>query len=1477
MTASSLLRWFGRRSSGMPLAFIVGMPFLLGGVSAIALVQESTPPLLAVLILGGSLALTGGMGYVLQQRLRQMRKREQGECDRHSLPHATAETKFATIFRFSPEPMGIATFTEGRVLEVNDRMVEFWGYPRAAFIGRTTTELGLWPSFEKRQQFRHQLQTSGTVRNLETTLCTPAGQCRTLLLSADLQELEGELCVVATFKDISDRKVAELDNVHLRERLQFLLAQTPAVLFTSRASGDYGTTFVSDNVEQILGYPPSAFIQDANFWTAHIHPADAPRIFADLAPLFEHGQHSHEYRFLHQDGTYHWIRNGLKLLRDDDGTPLEIVGYAIDISDRQQAELALQQSEARLKAAQRVAQVGNWEWDVHTQELFWSEEVFRILGLDPAHSPSQEEFLTAVLPEDQLSVMAVADRLLVNHTAESVEYRIRRPDGTIRTLLSKGEVLLDPQQQVAKLYGTVLDITDRKQQEAQYRLLFDHNPHPMWIFDQETLQFLAVNQAMVCQYGYSEVELLDMLVTAIRPAAEVPRLMQFLDTFKPETAQGYVGEWVHQKQDGTIFDAEVIAHGICWAGKPAIFALGRDISDRKAAERQLRYSEETNRTLMQAIPDLIIRMRQDGTYLGLYLSPRVQLFKKPLRLGISIFEAMPTDLAHERMLYVQLALATGAEQVYEYEWFDHEGMQHYEEARIVPLEATEVVVIVRDIGDRKRVEQALQRSEAQFQEIVNTISQVFFVRSALTEQFVYVSPAYEKLWGRPCTSLYQNPQSWLDNIYPEDQTRVRTALDQLAQRETLRLEYRILSSANQIRWVALAIAVVRNPSGEPLRYVGVAEEITNRKLAETALIRSEQRFRSLFEYAPIAYLSLDQQGHFLDVNLPLCELLKQSRSTLLGRPFIDFWAPETRLTLNPQLPDLLQTDLTHLELTLLPPQSAPLTVLLEGRVQMNSQGQFLKTHCILYNITDRKQAELTLQQAKEAAEAANVAKSTFLANMSHELRTPLNIILGYAQLLSYDPTLLPEYRTYLQSIHRSGNHLLDLINDVLDLSKIEAGRLSLDLSNFNLPDLMDTLQEMFRVRADAKGLTLHLEVGAVPSCIRTDLNKLRQILINFLSNAVKFTQVGLITLRVHVVPPATAPSVAAAAAAPDPPDAIGPLAAAAPVMLRFDVEDTGIGIDAADLQIIFDAFVQATAGKLSTEGTGLGLAISLKYAELMGGRLTATSTPGQGSQFSLWLPVTIAPATVDHSPLRDRPVLGLVAGQPLYRILVVDDELENRQLLALFLKQAGFSVQEAANGTEALTLWRTWQPHLIWMDLRMTGMSGYEAMQRIRMLEQQPGTTQATAATALSSTPTVPLPIIALTAQAYWEERDRAIAAGFTDLVVKPFEASQIFARMAQHLGVQYEYGDIPFSHPPTALAARLAQRSLQPRSLQVMPKTWINDLYAAALNCSSHEVEQLLLQIPTTHAELATSLKSLIHNYEFETIMNLCQDEHHH
>ena len=481
-----------------------------------------------------------------------------------------------------------------------------------------------------------------------------------------------------------------------------------------------------------------------------------------------------------------------------------------------------------------------------------------------------------------------------------------------------------------------------------------------------------------------------------------------------------------------------------------------------------------------------------------------------------------------------------------------------------------------------------------------------------------------------------------------------------------------------------------------------------------------------------------------------------------------------------------------------------------------------------------EERSFALAEAKEAAEIANQTKSNFLANISHELRTPLNVILGFTQILSRDTSLSSEQQETLRIINHSGEHLLLLINDVLEVTKIESGKTSMHYSDLDLEDLLDSLREMLRLKAEDKGLKLFLiRNEGLPRYIKTDAGKLRQILINLLSNAIKFTDQGIVKLQVKNL---------------DSPTAETPNDNLPVVNLLFEVIDTGMGIAEKDIKRLFEPFVQTASGIKSQQGTGLGLAISRKFAQLMGGNITVVSEPAQGSTFSMTLPVE----TVAEVPVKSREtrkVIGLAKNQPSCQILIIEDHWENRLLLRNLLEPLGFKVQEADNGQEGIAIWQEWHPHLIFMDLQMPIMNGLEATKHIKAHEKGFKTI-----------------IIALTANVFSQQRSEILAAGCDDFITKPFKEEILLGKIAQHLAVQYLYE----TEVASEFTSSFTSERLTSENIAVMPEQWIAQLNEAALQLNSDLLTKLIAEIPPEYQSLRKSLKNKIENFDFDQILEL-------
>jgi PAS domain S-box-containing protein len=604
-------------------------------------------------------------------------------------------------------------------------------------------------------------------------------------------------------------------------------------------------------------------------------------------------------------------------------------------------------------------------------------------------------------------------------------------------------------------------------------------------------------------------------------------------------------------------------------------------------------------------------------------------------------------------------------------------------------------------------------------------------------------------------------------------------------------------------------------------------DVTETRRVETELKEAEEKYRTILETMDSGYYEVDLQGHMQFCNPALCRFLGYTDpAELLGVNFGDFKAYMddeearrllelfTRVYASGQpsgdyywhLPRKDGTDAYAVG------TAAPIR---------DRQGAVVGFRGTVRDIT-------ALQAAKAAADAANRAKSAFLANMSHEIRTPMNAILGFAQLMERDPQLSASAREHLEIINRSGEHLLALINDILEMSKIEAGREAFMPNSFDLDALLQDIERMFRLRAEAKGLRFLMErSAAVPRWVVTDEGKLRQVLINLLGNAVKFTGEGGIALR-----------IGAGNGKPE------------QLALRFEVEDTGPGMSEEETARLFQAFEQTRAGE-KIGGTGLGLALSRGFVQVMGGAsISVHSTLGRGTLFRFEIPVREGRQEEARPAAPKKRVRHLEPGQPEIRVLIADDRETNRRLLAQMLAGVGFAIREAVNGEEAVAVAREWAPQVVLMDMTMPVMDGYEATRRIKSAPDLKNTR-----------------VLALTASAFEEDRQQILAAGVDGYLSKPFRQEDLFENLGRLTGAAYRCQEDGAREQPPGRGEGLGGLG---RIVADLPVNLVHRVRNAVERADMELLEDLIGQLAADHPVLARRTREMAARYEYDALSEL-------
>lgn len=1139
---------------------------------------------------------------------------------------------------------------------------------------------------------------------------------------------------------------------------------------------------------------------------------------------------------------------------DINGQIKQIAVTFINISKRKKAEEEIQQTRNFLQALLDNLPVAIFVKDGHPENFgafqFWNQTSEQLFGISAEQAIGKTDY--DFFPIEQAKYFYEKDQeIFVKGSVEDILEELVDSHSLGKRWLHTVKVpIYDEQNQPHYLLGFSEDITDRKQAEAELREMSEVMKNAVsGISKLDTHgHYLYVNKAYADVTGYQPEEMIGMpWVNTVHPE----ELEKLIAAYWQMVQEGRVEvETRGVRKDGSVFYKQLVMISTYDEQHQFLghYCFMKDISDRKQAEIALEGELLRTKTFFNTSMDGVVIMDRHGKVVEASPSFALMLgytLEETMNLSVFDWDAQWTKEELQNILEMEEIMP-----LFETQHRRKDGSVYDVEISFNRVELdgeTMNFCICRDISDRKRNEadrkQAsidLQISQARFAGIleiasdaiisINIHQQITLFNKGAEQIFGYAS---EEVLGQPLTLLMPSRLAKAHDHCVSQYAHNGGEARQMAERGAI-----FGRRKDGTEFPAEASISKLDLNGE-IVFTTFLRDISDRKQAEESLRYQKEMFQAIVDNIPVMIALFNGQGQI--------ELINPELEKTLGWPLEDWQQKDILAECYPDPVDrqnvldfMLSATGKWQDLKTMTATGQQLeTTWANARL---SDGHFLG---IGQDISDRKHKEIALRHAMEAAEAANLAKSIFLANMSHELRTPLNVILGFTQVMGHDPSLTPNQQEDLQTIRRSGDHLLSLINDVLDLSKIESGHCTIEESGFDLIALLHSLRNMLAERASSKGLDICFEIAPeVPQFILADAQKLRQVLINLLSNAIKFTDRGTITLRVSNKYPGVEVSL------PN------------QQLLEFAVIDTGVGIAPEELHTIFDAFVQAQAGKRSVSGTGLGLTISRKLLELMGGEISVRSILGEGSTFTFTLPVTPTSGVNITTEQNDRLVIGLTPGQPHHRILVVDDRAENRLLMVRLLAQLGLEVREASNGLEAVKLWREWLPDLTWMDIRMPLLDGYEATKQIRAMEA--GQTSI---------------IIALTAQASQSDRTLALAAGCNDYISKPFREQTLFLKMAQYLGLEYVYqeqgtengeqGTDRFPSDPSS-GTSPGSHSLDPTLLATLPEALLAQLEDAAVCGNDGAIAELAAQFPPELVGLGTRLVELANQYQFEQILKL-------
>ncbi|WP_049558154.1 PAS domain S-box protein [Limnoraphis robusta] len=1142
--------------------------------------------------------------------------------------------------------------------------------------------------------------------------------------------------------------------------------------------------YINPAYEKIWGRSCQEIYQRYDAWFDDIHPDDQKLILEKFTAFMNSGEFAGEYRIIRPDGEVRWILSKTFPLSSQEGEVYRTVGIAQDITAHKQAEEQLSKLSERLQLAIKSGEIGIWEWDIVNNILTWDKRMYELYGVELSNfSGVVQAWKQSLHEDDRGELELLIEQVLKGEKDYDTEFRVVHPDGSIRYIKADALIQRNQTGEPLRMVGINYDITSRKhteialkEQKELLQNIVDNIPVMIVLMDSQS-NFIWVNREWekVSGYQFEEISQFDVWADAFPD----PEYRQYL----AEKLQAEFGSWVDMKvrvRDGKLTD-QTWMNITLFDGK--IIGIGQDITERKRDEEKLRESENRLRQVLENMSVMLDAFDEEGNIIAWNKAcEKISGYTADEIIGNpdAVKLLYPEENYRKQMIE---DWNTRGNNYYDWEWnlTAKDGkiktISWTNISDIYPVPGWSSWGVGIDVTSRKQSEEK--------QRLLYKINQAMTAAEDLDQ-------ALEIALSFICESIsWDYAEAWI----PEEETQ-RLELCSHFYSNNPDLEPFFLGSKNltfrQNEGVPGRVWATQKPEwlcplSKQVDSVYVRRALAESVQLETALaipIQLETKIVAIFIFYSQKERERDQ--HLIEL---VYSLGNQLAITLQRRR--------------------IEQDIRELNQRL------------EERVKIRT--------------TALEATNQALQEAKAIADAANQAKSTFLAQMSHELRTPLNGILGYSQILQQDKSLTPQQKQSLATIQKCGEHLLDLINDILDLAKIEAKKMDLHPTSVWLHAFLEEIVAIFRIKAEEKGLSWTYLGDSQLSYLHclADKKRLRQVLLNLLSNAIKFTEIGQVIFAVEVVSPIANSSEF--------------------VTLRFKVEDTGIGIPDEDIDRLFQPFEQGTEAYKQSEGTGLGLTITQKLLEMMETKLEVESQYNRGSlfRFYLQLPILEVVNQGNYPSKVSKIVTGVKGRSP--KILVVDDKMENIVFLQDFLLSIGFRVEIANNGRAGLEKINEFHPDLAIIDIVMPEMGGLEMIEVIRHNSTYKN-----------------LKIIASSASVFSTDQALCFEAGSDAFLTKPVEIQDLLKKLEDLLKIEWIYRE---DHQEDSSSDQLTNSADQ--SEVDIDNLLLENLYELALDGNIKQIKQQaldLIKVDSSSAAFAEALLRLANNFQEKEICQLIE-----